>query len=67
MEKKEYDAEGTTEDTSSTVDKRASLEKKMASWEATEEERKAATLGGLEPGKVWLCAIHAILLLICLI
>jgi hypothetical protein len=30
----------------------SSLDKKMASWEATEEEKAAATLGGLTPGKM---------------
>ena len=30
----------------------ASLEEKMKSWEATEEEKAAATLGGLTPGKM---------------
>lgn len=29
-----------------------SLEEKMKSWEPTEEERKAATLGGLTPAKL---------------
>ena len=28
----------------------SALEEKMASWEATDEERAAATLGGLVPG-----------------
>jgi len=31
-------------------EKRKSLEEKMASWEATEEEKRAATLGGMIPG-----------------
>ncbi|KAG8460580.1 hypothetical protein KFE25_011355 [Diacronema lutheri] len=30
----------------------SSLEEKMKSWEATDEERRAATLGGLVPGKL---------------
>ncbi|KAJ1461615.1 hypothetical protein M885DRAFT_506656 [Pelagophyceae sp. CCMP2097] len=30
--------------------KKTTLEEKMSSWEATEEEQKAATLGGLIPG-----------------
>ena len=33
-----------------TTDKKLSLEEKMASWEATDEEKKAATLGGMIPG-----------------
>lgn len=31
--------------------KKQSLEEKMASWEASDEEIKAASLGGLTPGK----------------
>eukprot|EP00520_Triparma_pacifica_P003026 CAMPEP_0118653324 /NCGR_PEP_ID=MMETSP0785-20121206/11773_1 /TAXON_ID=91992 /ORGANISM="Bolidomonas pacifica, Strain CCMP 1866" /LENGTH=102 /DNA_ID=CAMNT_0006545865 /DNA_START=176 /DNA_END=484 /DNA_ORIENTATION=- len=30
--------------------KKLTLEEKMASWEATDEERRAATLGGMVPG-----------------
>jgi hypothetical protein len=33
------------------IDKKKTLEEKMASWEASEEEIKAASLGGLTPGK----------------
>jgi hypothetical protein len=32
-----------------TTEKKLTLEEKMKSWEATEEERKAASLGGLIP------------------
>lgn len=35
---------------SSSEDAEESLSKKMEAWEATEEEKKAATLGGLIPG-----------------
>ena len=31
--------------------KKPSLEEKMATWEATEEEQKAASLGGVVPGR----------------
>lgn len=40
-----------TDDDAVLVDKKKSLEEKMASWEASEEEIKAASLGGLTPGK----------------
>jgi len=33
------------------TEKKMSLEEKMAGWEASEEEVKAATLGGMTPGK----------------
>ena len=39
------------EDSTQSINKRKSLEEKMASWEASEEELKAASLGGLTPGK----------------
>ena len=42
-------AEDTT-DSSSTTTTTVSLEEKMKSWEASEEEIKAATLGGVVPG-----------------
>jgi hypothetical protein len=33
------------------TEKKLSLEEKMANWEASEEEIKAATLGGMTPGR----------------
>jgi hypothetical protein len=35
--------------TTTTTEKKLTLEEKMKSWEATEEERKAASLGGVIP------------------
>lgn len=39
------------EEESIPVNKKKTLEEKMASWEASEEEMKAASLGGLTPGR----------------
>eukprot|EP01083_Nonionella_stella_P044051 118783_1 len=40
-----------SESSSETTEKKQSLEEKMASWEASDEEIKAASLGGMTPGK----------------
>lgn len=47
------DDEANVADDSASVDQKTklSLEEKMKSWEASEEEIKAASLGGLTPGK----------------
>ena len=42
--------DATTDETAST-EKKVSLEEKMAAWEASDEEVKAATLGGIVPGR----------------
>ena len=39
------------DDTSDAETKKKALEEKMKSWEATDEEIKAASLGGMTPGK----------------
>mmetsp|Transcript_11183 Transcript_11183/g.20935 ORF Transcript_11183/g.20935 Transcript_11183/m.20935 type:complete len:144 (+) Transcript_11183:195-626(+) len=40
-----------TDDDATMTEKKKSLQEKMARWEASEEEIKAASLGGLTPGK----------------
>lgn len=45
-------AVGAAEDAEEPPSGAASLEEKMASWEATEEEQRKATLGGMIPGKL---------------
>ena len=40
------------EDKPATAAAQQSLEEKMAAWEATEEEQRKATLGGMIPGKI---------------
>uniref|UniRef100_A0A7S3PWY4 Uncharacterized protein n=1 Tax=Chaetoceros debilis TaxID=122233 RepID=A0A7S3PWY4_9STRA len=40
-----------SESSSETTEKKQSLEEKMAGWEASDEEIKAASLGGMTPGK----------------
>ena len=47
-----YETEIDSEESSSVDDAKVSLEEKLKSWEATEEEVKAASLGGLTPNKV---------------
>ena len=41
----------TTTDETASTEKKVSLEEKMAAWEASDEEVKAATLGGIVPGR----------------
>jgi hypothetical protein len=41
----------TSEDVSSAEDTKKSLEEKMKGWEASEEEIKASSLGGVMPGR----------------
>jgi len=43
-------AEESTKNEEKEISPERSLEQKMSSWEATEEERKSTTLGGLIPG-----------------
>ena len=45
-----FDAAAAEGDGAPAAAPRASLEAKMANWDATEEEVKAATLGGMVPG-----------------
>ena len=45
------DTSTTNTDEASKAAKRLSLEEKMKGWEATEEEVKAKTLGGIIPGR----------------
>ena len=40
-----------SDDMDATAAKKKTLEEKMASWEASEEEIKAASLGGITPGR----------------
>lgn len=40
-----------SDDMDTTAEKKKTLEEKMASWEASEEEIKAASLGGITPGR----------------
>lgn len=43
--------DSTSEDVSSEEDAKKSLEEKMKGWEASEEEIKASSLGGVTPGR----------------
>jgi ABC-type glycerol-3-phosphate transport system substrate-binding protein len=44
-----FNSEGDAADESEVSSTKVSLEEKMKGWEATEEEQKAATLGGVVP------------------